>query len=65
MGSGTTAVAAKLTGRNFYGCELQQKYVNVALHRIAKIDAENSPDASAMKCVPAKNSIKRALYTAN
>lgn len=64
MGSGTTAVAARLTGRNFYGCELQQKYVDVALNRLAKTDVEHSPDISAMKCVQAKDSINRALYTA-
>lgn len=37
MGSGTTAVAAALLGRNFYGYELQQKYVDIANARLAAI----------------------------
>lgn len=37
MGSGTTAVAAILTGRNFYGCELQRRYVDIAEQRLANI----------------------------
>ena len=34
MGSGTTAVAARRTGRNFYGFEQQQKYVDIANNRL-------------------------------
>ena len=33
-GSGTTALACLRTGRNFSGCELQEKYVEIALHRL-------------------------------
>ena len=34
IGSGTTAVACKLTGRNFIGIELNQKYVDIANKRL-------------------------------
>jgi site-specific DNA-methyltransferase (adenine-specific) len=34
MGSGTTAVACKRTGRNFIGCDLEQKYVDIANKRL-------------------------------
>jgi len=36
MGSGTTGVAAKQTGRNFIGIEKEQKYFEVASRRIAQ-----------------------------
>lgn len=36
MGSGTTAVAAKLTGRNYIGFELIDKYVKLAEDRLSK-----------------------------
>lgn len=34
MGSGTSAVAAKKTGRHFIGYEISEEYVNIALHRV-------------------------------
>lgn len=34
MGSGTTALAAKLLGRNFIGCELNQRFINLAYNRL-------------------------------
>jgi site-specific DNA-methyltransferase (adenine-specific) len=34
MGSGTTAVACKRTNRNFIGCDLEQKYVDIANKRL-------------------------------
>ena len=34
MGSGTTALAAKLMKRNFIGCEIQEKYVAIANERL-------------------------------
>ena len=36
MGSGTTAVAAKLTGRDYIGFELIEKYAKIAEERITK-----------------------------
>lgn len=33
-GSGTTAVACMNTGRNFLGCEIDEKYYQIALNRI-------------------------------
>lgn len=39
MGSGTTAVACKNTGRNFIGFEINPKWVQVANDRLNNIDA--------------------------
>lgn len=36
MGSGTTALAAKQTGRNYIGCDLSAKYVEQAKRRLAQ-----------------------------
>jgi len=36
MGSGTTAVAAIRANRNFFGCDISEEYVNLALARIEK-----------------------------
>jgi DNA modification methylase len=41
MGSGTTAVAARLTGRSFVGYEMDPDYVDIA-HR--RLDTEAAPD---------------------
>lgn len=35
-GSGTTGVAALLLGRNFLGCEREQKYVQLAIRRLSR-----------------------------
>lgn len=37
MGSGTTAVVAKKNKRNFIGCDLEGKYINVANQRLMEI----------------------------
>lgn len=37
MGSGTTAVAAKRNKRNFIGCDLEDKYIDVANKRLSEI----------------------------
>ena len=37
-GSGTTLVAAKELGYSFVGCEMEQKYVNIANERLAAIN---------------------------
>jgi len=34
MGSGTTAVAADRLGRNFFGCDINRQYVDMALKRL-------------------------------
>jgi DNA modification methylase len=34
VGSGTTGVACRLLGRNFIGCEIEEKYANIAKQRI-------------------------------
>lgn len=38
LGSGTTAVVAKKLGRNFFGCEINQEYLTMALKRLALAD---------------------------
>lgn len=43
MGSGTTGVAAVLTGRNFYGIELSKNYVEIAEKRIIEIFDSRRP----------------------
>ena len=40
MGSGTTAVAALNTGRDFIGCDISQQYVDIATNRIMSIQQE-------------------------
>ena len=37
MGSGTTGVAALLHGRNFWGCEISQKYFEIADARLGAL----------------------------
>lgn len=37
MGSGTTAVGALNTGRDFIGCDISQQYVDIATNRIMSI----------------------------
>ena len=36
LGSGTTAVAAKMSGRNYIGCDLSADYCKIAEERLAK-----------------------------
>ena len=36
MGSGTTGVACKKTGRHFIGIEKDEKYYNVAVRRVSE-----------------------------
>jgi len=36
MGSGTTAVVADRLGRNFFGCDISEEYVEMALKRLEK-----------------------------
>ena len=43
MGSGTTAVAAKMLGRRFLGCDISKKYVDVANNRLVRIDGVQLP----------------------
>jgi DNA modification methylase len=35
VGSGTTAVAAKMEGRNYIGIEISEKYCEIAKRRVA------------------------------
>ena len=39
-GSGTTAVAASNTGRNFVGCELSKEYYDKSIKRLEKMDID-------------------------
>ena len=36
LGSGTTAIAAKLLERNFVGYEIEEEYIEIAKNRIKK-----------------------------
>lgn len=38
MGSGTTAVAAKKTNRNFIGFEIQEKYITISENRLKQVE---------------------------
>ena len=42
LGSGTTALACKMLGRNYIGIEKEQKYVDIANQRIADFDKQQS-----------------------
>lgn len=42
LGSGTTAIAAKMLGRNFIGVEKEQKYVDIANERLRVLDLQPS-----------------------
>lgn len=37
IGSGTTAMAAKMTGRHWFGCDISEEYVEIARKRVAAI----------------------------
>lgn len=39
MGVGSSAIAALKNGRNAFGCDLMQEYVDVALDRVAQLEA--------------------------
>jgi len=43
LGSGTTAVAAKMTGRKYVGCDLSAEYCAIAEERLIKTDEYSSP----------------------
>lgn len=40
VGSGTTAVAAKKLGKNFIGVDVNEKYVDIALRRLQKVQIQ-------------------------
>jgi len=43
LGSGTTAVAAKMTGRKYVGCDLSAEYCAIAEERLIKTDEYSPP----------------------
>lgn len=43
MGSGTTGAASLLEGRNFRGCDIEQRYIDIAAARMAKLIAGELP----------------------
>ena len=42
VGSGSTAVAAKMTGRKYFGCDISSEYCKIAEQRISLVN-ENNP----------------------
>lgn len=46
MGSGTTAVASKELGRNFVGCEINEKYIKIANERLERTAHQITLNAS-------------------
>jgi site-specific DNA-methyltransferase (adenine-specific) len=49
LGSGTTAVACKRTGRNFIGIEKEPMYVEIALKRLEKVNNKRLTDFSTLE----------------
>jgi site-specific DNA-methyltransferase (adenine-specific) len=49
MGSGTTAVAARRTGRHFIGYDTEKQYVDSARDRVASLPASELPDLRTLK----------------
>ena len=49
LGSGTTAVACKRTGRNFIGIEKEPKYVEIALKRLEKVNNAKLTDFTTLE----------------
>jgi site-specific DNA-methyltransferase (adenine-specific) len=47
MGSGTTALAALITGRRFIGIEKEEKYFNIACERVRKACDERATNVDA------------------
>ena len=43
MGSGSTGLACKMTGRNFIGCDINPEYVANAIERINNLDIDSNP----------------------
>ena len=43
LGSGTTAVAAKMTGRKYVGCDLSAEYCAIAEERLMITDEYSPP----------------------
>ena len=41
LGSGTTAVACKLTNRNFIGCEIDEKYIPIIEQRLRDVEPKS------------------------
>lgn len=41
LGSGTTAVACKLTNRNFIGCEIDEKYIPIIHKRLEDVEPKS------------------------
>ena len=59
VGSGTTAVAAKMLGRKFIGIEINREYVEVANKRLALCEGKNNESKNMMQLtlLGAKNDI--------
>jgi site-specific DNA-methyltransferase (adenine-specific) len=53
LGSGTTAIACKRTGRNFIGIEKEPKYVEIALKRLEKVNNRKLSEFLPIDEVPA------------
>jgi len=59
MGSGTTAVVADRLGRRFFGCDISEEYVAMALERLEKDRAARQLE---LDLAPQKDSVKGLIY---
>lgn len=61
MGSGTTGVACRRTGRGFIGIELDENYFKIAMKRINEVELVNQPPQSELSEHPDQMNFEKEL----
>ena len=63
IGSGTTAVAALLEGRQYVGIDLSEEYCRLAQERVARVEAklDSSPQAAQQPETPSALEVREML----